>query len=160
MSKPPKLCFAFVAVFVAAKLRASQGHTVVSSTLEGNCNKVALSFFQPSENSSYKHVSFENSTRINFYRTSATLTAMCREKPKFRLDKNFLLTFLLQLKLCQLATGKTWFNEECSKQRFGLTDYHKTSYVKICNPAKYASFCQLTEIKTTSSAISNHQTLA
>ena len=147
MSKAPKLCFAFVAVFVAAKLSASQRHTVVSSTLEGNLNNVAQSFFQPSENSSYKHVSFENSTMISFYRTSATLTAMCRNKPKFKLDENFLLTFLLQLKLCQLATGKTWFNEECSKQRFGLTDYHKTSYDKICNPDKYASFCQLTEIK-------------
>ena len=147
ISKPPKICFVFVAVFVAAKLNASQGLKIVSTTSERNFIHEAQSFFRPTENSNYTHISFENSSMINFYETPATVTAMCRNKPKFKLDENFLLTFLLQLKLCQHVIGYPWLDEECAKLLYDLTDYHKASYDKICNPAKYASFCQLTEIK-------------
>ena len=66
----------------------------------------------------------------------------CQEKPKFNLYKDVLLTFLLRLKLCQLVTGYPWFDEECAKPLYDLTDYHKTSYAKMCNPTKYAFHCK------------------
>ena len=58
-----------------------------------------------------------------------------------------LLTFLLRVKLCQLVTGHPWLHEECANPLYDLTNYYRTSYDKICNPVKYGSFCQITEIK-------------
>ena len=71
----------------------------------------------------------------------------CDERPKFRLGRGVLLTYLLRLKLCQLVTGQPWFDDECTKQVYALTNYHRLSYSKICNPAKYAAICQLTETR-------------
>ena len=147
MNKIIKEYIVFVTIFIVAKLRFVQGETVLSSISKKNCNKFARSFMQP-ENSNNKNILFpKNSSIINFYETPATVIVMCRNKPKFKLDENFLLTFLLQLKFCQHVTGYPWLDEECANSLYDLTDYHKASYDKICNPAKYASFCQLTEIK-------------
>ena len=86
-------------------------------------------------------------TNFEKHSIPSSFCQLCKEKPKFTLGTDVLLTFLLQLKVCKLVTGKSFLDEECAKPVYDLTDYHKASYDKICNPAKYTSFCQLTEIK-------------
>ena len=76
-----------------------------------------------------------------------SLILYCQERPKFILGSEVLITFLLRLKLCQLVTGNSWFDEECAKPLYLLTDYHKTTYNKMCNPFRYASDCPTVKSK-------------
>ena len=87
----------------------------------------------------------KNQTRFNNYTLQLNLMLYCNEKPKFSLRRGVLITFLLRLELCQLVTGHSWFDEECAKPFYNLTDYHKMSYDKVCNPTKYALQCNITE---------------
>ena len=101
----------------------------------------------------FKWKNNENTTGVvsatNFEKHSIPSSSflICEKTKNFTLGTDVLLTFLLQLKICQKVTRKPWLDEECAKPSYALTDYHKASYDKICNPAKYMSFCQLTEIK-------------
>ena len=139
-----KVLFTFVAIFIVAKLNVVLGKNDLSSLSKKTGKET---FLQPQNSSNNMSHFTKNSTINDFSKTSAALELICRRKPQFRLDQNFLLTFLLQLKLCQLAPNNSWFYEECANPLYDLTEYHKASYDKICNPAKYATFCQLTEIK-------------
>ena len=99
-------------------------------------------------NESKNHLALNNSKKLNndtILQMTKKVILYCQEKPKFSLDRGVLLTFLLRLKLCQLVTGNSWFDEECAKPLYDLTDYHKMSYDKVCHPFKFAFQCKLTD---------------
>ena len=132
-------------VFITTKLNFAQGqlyHVLSNVTNERNAD--LTQFFKQNNNKSNNN-SISNRKRLSCdVSKTKYFLKNCLKKPEFRLDKGFLLTYLLHLKLCQLMTGYPWLDRECANPLHDLTDYHKTSYDKICNPAKYASICRLT----------------
>ena len=152
MNKPSKLPIAFVIILIRAKLSFVQAkfYTVSSKMLDQKYNNATQTLLP--ENSNNRNIFFSKSCipfADDFETSSAkNLSILCKERSKLRLDEqSFLLTFLIQLKICQLVSGKPWLDKECANPLHDITDYHKASYDKMCNPAKYASFCQLTELK-------------
>ena len=63
------------------------------------------------------------------------------KKPKYRLGRGSLLTYMLRLKLCEMAENTTWFEEECVDRSFAINDYHSAIYIKFCNPTFYDTEC-------------------
>ena len=147
MKKLFKLSFDFIVIFVAAKPSYVQGqiHTASSKMFDQKYNN-ATQFLLPGNSSNRKMFFLKQCTTPDFL--AYNVSTMCQERPKFSLHRHgFLLTFLLRLKVCQLVTGQPWLDEECAERFYNLTDYHKASYDKMCNPVKYASFCHLTKFK-------------
>ena len=81
----------------------------------------------------------DSKTRISF--------SYCNGKPRFILRGDVLLTYLLRLKLCQIVSNQPWFEEDCERQLYAFTSYHKKAYAKFCNPSEYAMTCQMIQIK-------------
>ena len=137
-------------VFVTAKIKVSQIQhfsTEINMSSSGGSNSTQMqhSMFNESKNIFCS----KNSEKLNndALLLSKGLMFYCQKKPKFYLGRGVLLTFLLRLKVCQLATDQPWFDEECAKPLYSLTAYHKTSYDSVCNPTKYEMYCQVTENK-------------
>ena len=67
------------------------------------------------------------------------------KQPQFRLGRGSLLTYLMRLKICQVVSNKTWFEDECHNQTHSLTKYHKAVYLRFCNPTAFEKLCAVSD---------------
>jgi len=63
----------------------------------------------------------------------------CDTRPKFRLMS--LMTYMMRLKLCEIAGNKDWFKQECRERTYALTDYYQMVYLNFCDGKAYAEVC-------------------